>query len=405
MFDKVLETLAYVKERSPYYSKVLSTDVKSIEDFQKLPFTSKEDLQNDNESFFCVDWTDIIDVVSTSGSTSAPILCPLSDKDLSRLAKNEEVALQNTGITKEDRVILTTTIDKRFMAGMAYFLGLRNIGSTVIRTGPGAPHFQWDSIKKMQATAIIVVPSFLIKLLEYAQANGIDFKSSSLKKAICIGEPIRTPELELNALGRKLNELMPNLDLYSTYASTEMATAFTEDLSQSGGVPQEEMIYTEIVDDAGNVLPDGEVGELVITNLGIEAMPLVRYKTGDILKKIPLENGSYKLSPLIGRKNYMIKFKGTTVFPQQIFDVLNEVPAIENYVLEIDHDEYQNDKITLMVSINGAIDTEELVETFRSRMRVVPHFEISDSVTLQKLQFPPGARKPMKIIDKRTSLV
>ena len=133
--ENLKKALAYVLEKSPFYKTHFSTfDVLSLatlEDFKKLPFTTKEDIQQQNHDFYCVSWDEISDVVSTSGTLGSPIFCPLSEKDLDRLGENESKALQLSGITKQDRVVITTTLDRRFMAGMAYFVGLRKIGATV----------------------------------------------------------------------------------------------------------------------------------------------------------------------------------------------------------------------------------------------------------------------------------
>ena len=173
------------------------------------------------------------------------------------------------------------TLDRQFMAGMAYYSGIRKLGAGVVRVGPGVPSLQWETIERLKPTAIVAVPSFIIKLIQYAEDNDIDINRSSVKKAICIGENIRNERLEPNILNRKITEKW-NIQLFSTYASTEMQTAFTECEAGKGGHLNPELLIVELLDDTGRQVAYGEPGEVTITTLGVEGMPLLRYKTGDI---------------------------------------------------------------------------------------------------------------------------
>jgi len=140
------------------------------------------------------------------------------------------------------------TLDRQFMAGIAYYLGIRKIGAGIIRLGPGVPSLQWETIKRLKPTAIVAVPSFILKLIQYAKDAGIDINQTSVKKAICIGENVRNSDFSLNVLGKKITEAW-DIKLYSTYASTEMQTAFTECSEGHGGHCQEELVIVEILDE------------------------------------------------------------------------------------------------------------------------------------------------------------
>src|SRR5690606_39718880 len=203
-----------------------------------------------------------------------------TDVDLERLAYNEAISFACCGIGKEDVLQLMTTIDRRFMAGLAYFLGVRKLGASIIRVGAGIPELQWDSILKFKPSYLITVPSFLFKLIEYAEQHHIDVNASGVKGAICIGEPLRHQDFAFNNLSQRIKEKWA-IELYSTYASTEMNTAFTECEYQQGGHHHPELIIVEILDDDNLPVEPDEVGELTITTLGIEGMPLLRFKTGD----------------------------------------------------------------------------------------------------------------------------
>ena len=173
------------------------------------------------------------------------------------------------------------TLDRQFMAGMAYYTGIRKLGAGIIRVGPGVPSLQWETIFRLKPTVLVAVPSFILKMLQYAADHGIDPAASSVKKAICIGENIRQNDFSLNILGNKIISSW-NIQLISTYASTEMQTAFTECESGCGGHLQPDLLIVELLDDQDQPVPPGEAGEVTITTLGVEAMPLLRYKTGDL---------------------------------------------------------------------------------------------------------------------------
>ena len=349
-YANVLKALTYAAAHSPFYQKKWAeigftcADFQSLEDLAKLPLTSKDDLQKDNDAFLCVDAQKIIDYSSTSGTLGKPVSFPISQKDLERLALNEYMSLKSTGVTPETKILLTTTLDKQFMAGLAYFLGAQKLGAAVIRSGPGLPAMKWDTIFQLKPDYMIAVPSFVIKMISYAKVNGIDFQKSSIKKILCIGEPIRNSDFSFNVLGQRITEQW-DVQLFSTYASTEKGTAFTECSAGKGGHVFEELIYVEIIDEEGKVLPFGQEGEVVVTTLGVEAMPIVRYKTGDIAvlhnEVCTCGYNTPRLSPILGRKQQMIKYKGTTIFPQAVFEVLNNALFIADYYLKVDKDELE----------------------------------------------------------------
>ena len=239
------------------------------------------------------------------------------------------------------------------MAGLAYFLGIRKLGASIVRIGAGIPELQWDSIDSYQPKWLIAVPSFLLKLIEYAEKTDIDYRNSSVKGVICIGETLRRQDFSANLLTQKIMEKWPELKLYSTYASTEMSTTFTECEHQQGGHHHPELIITEVLDDEGKPLPMGSLGELTITTLGIEGMPLLRFRTGDMvtLHQAPCLCGrnTLRVSPVVGRKQQMIKYKGTTLYPPVLMDLLSQFAQVENYIIEISNNEILTDEILIKI--------------------------------------------------------
>ena len=406
--------LVYLKKNSPYYRRLFESyginisKIVHLEDLTRIPFTEKNDLQLYNDDFCCVPKNKIIDYITTSGTLGDPVLFGCTEKDLQRLAYNEKKSFECAGLTCDSVVQLMTTLDKRFMAGMAYFLGLREMGAGVIRVGNGIPELQWDTIRRFHPDAIMCVPSFILKLIEYAEAHDIDYRSSSIRKIIGIGEGLRDQNFELNLLGRQIHEKWPEVQLYATYSSTEMGATFSECEYGMGGHVHPELIIVEIIGEDGMPVADGQPGEVVVTTLGVEGMPLLRFRTGDIackhVEQCRCGRWSYRLSPLLGRKNNMIKLKGTTLYPPAINDVLDNTDYVENYVVIVRNSKAGTDDVLVKIGLKhdpGFDVVKELKDSFRSRIRVTPEIEICPVEEIHEINYPPTGRKPVKFIDER----
>jgi phenylacetate-CoA ligase len=380
--------------------------INSLEDLTKIPTTTKDQLQQYNNDFLCVPKNKIIDYVTTSGTMGDPVTFALTDNDLNRLAYNEAISFACSGVTENDVMQLMTTIDRRFMAGLAYFLGARQLGAGIIRVGAGIPELQWDSIIKFKPTYLIAVPSFLLKLIEYANQHDIDINNSGVKGAICIGEPLRNQDFSLNTLAEKITSQW-HIELFSTYASTEMNTAFNECEKQQGGHHHPELIIAEILDENDQPVTANDVGELTITTLGVEGMPLLRFKTGDMVQAhteaCSCGRNTMRLGPVVGRKKQMIKYKGTTLYPPAMDNILNDFSEVESYIIEISSNTIGTDEICIKIAVKSPTDKllSQIKDHFRAKLRVSPRIEIHDKKEIQKLQFPIMSRKPVMVIDKR----
>jgi phenylacetate-CoA ligase len=410
--SQLQKLIFYLVDSSPYYKtlfrkeKINPAAIRTLSDLLNIPVTDKGHLQQYNNDFICVTRNKIIDYITTSGTLGDPVTFAMSDKDLDRLAYNEYISFACAGGQPGDIYQLMTTIDKRFMAGLAYFLGVRKLGAGIIRVGNGVPELQWDSIKRFTPNNIIVVPSFILKIIKFAEENGIDYRNSGIQKAICIGENIRNQDFSLNLLGQRIKDKW-DIDLISTYASTELATSFTECIYGCGGHHHPELIITELLNDDGKPVSEGEPGELTITTLGVEAMPLLRFRTGDVctFHSDPCACGrkTKRISPIFGRKNQMIKFKGTTIFPSSIFDILDHSDNIENYVVEVSTNDLGTDEVVVYVGCTKGSEVieKELKDKFRSKLRVTPEIKFTYVEIIQKIQSQELNRKPVKFIDKR----
>jgi phenylacetate-CoA ligase len=405
--------ISYLNKRSPFYinhfkrHRIGPAAVKGLSDLSGIPVTTKDHLQQHNEDFICVPKNRIIDYITTSGTMGDPVTFAMTDKDLDRLAYNEAISFSCAGGAKGDIYQLMTTLDRRFMAGLAYFLGIRMLGGSIVRVGNGIPELQWDTILRIHPDTIIAVPSFILKIIEYAEDKGIDYRSSTIRKAVCIGEPLRNNDFSLNTLGRKIMEKWP-VHLYSTYASTEMGTSFTECPEGVGGHHHPELIIVEFLDENDKQVPEGEPGEVTITTLGVEGMPLLRFKTGDVCYHYtsPCRCGrtTMRLGPVIGRKKQMIKYKGTTLYPPAFYDVLDNIDDITNYYVEVYTNPIGTDEILIHVGSDNPVESAEklIKDHFRAKLRVAPLIKFEPVETIRRIQFPETGRKTVKFIDNRT---
>ncbi|MDB5016885.1 MAG: Phenylacetate-coenzyme ligase [Mucilaginibacter sp.] len=410
--QKLKELLIYLKDNSPFYSELFAIHqvkidaVKTLADLALLPTTSKEDLQRRNDDFLCVDRNRIIEYTSTSGTLGSPVTIALTENDLNRLTTNEYNSFKCADGKTTDTYQLMLTLDRQFMAGIAYYAGLRKLGAGIIRLGPGVPSLQWETIQRLKPTAIVAVPSFILKLIKFAQDNHIDLNASSVKKAVCIGENIRNTDFSYNILGKKITEAW-DIHLYSTYASTEMQTAFTECSEGRGGHLQPELLIVELLDEDNQPVAANTPGEVTITTLGVEGMPLLRYKTGDIClyDDEPCVCGriTLRLSPVIGRKKQMIKFKGTTLYPPALFDLLNEMEEVLDFVVDVYSNEIGMDEVLIhILPIDDSKACDNLIRAYlQARLRVSPHVNYVSALEIQKMQVNEASRKVIKFIDRR----
>ena len=410
---KLADALAYLQANSPFYKKMFAENridiakVRTLEDLQLIPFTGKQDLQKYNHDFLCVKKEKIIDYITTSGTLGDPVTFACTEADLERLAYNEAISFTCAGLKPGNIVQLMTTLDKRFMAGLAYFLGIRKMGASVIRVGNGIPELQWDTIKRLQPDTLMCIPSFILKLIDYAETNNIDYKNSSVKRIIGIGDGLRDQNFKLNSLGQKIKDKW-DVELYATYSSTEMSATFPECPYSCGGHHHPELLIVEIIGEDDKPVPDGEIGEVVITSLGVEGMPLLRFRTGDMARihTEPCKCGrkTFRISPIVGRKNHMIKYKGTTLYPPAITDVLNNTNYVENFYITVSTNETETDNVTITVGLRGTPPfdaVKDLKDRFRAKIRVAPDIVIAPVDEVRKINYPAMSRKPVTFFDNR----
>ena len=402
--------LSYCQQHSPYYQRLMEQtglfpDNIDLKSFSNFPLTSKTDIEEFNDDFCAVPPEKIVDIVLSSGTTGKPTRIMYTESDLQRLAYNEDVSLSACGITDSDTALLTCTMDRCFIAGLAYFSGLRRIGTAIIRNGQNTLESHSSVIARLHPTVVVGVPSFLKKLGHFMIHSGLESELTSVKKLVCIGEPIRDENLKPTDTGAELERVW-QAQIYSTYASSESITSFCECEAGAGGHLLADLALVEIVDDSGSVLSPGETGEVVVTPFGTTGMPLLRFKTGDISYLIEdscqCGRNTPRLAPIQGRKAQMLKIKGTTLYPQAIFTVLESFEKIEEYYILAEAQSELSDLVTVYAAVQDtSLDAVTIQNKLQASLRVKPDVKIEPVSTIRQKVFDPGSRKPMRFFDNR----
>jgi phenylacetate-CoA ligase len=410
--DLLGETLRHAVRYSPFYRDRFAqggldpNEVRTLADLTRLPLTSREDLQSRGRDFWAVPRERVVEIVATTGTTGEPLYVAMTRHDLERLGENERRGFTWLGARPGDCFHIAVTLDNLFVAGLAYHLGLQMVGASAVRVGAQPARRHLDIMKQLHPDGIVAVPSFLLGLARRARAEGEDLTAFAPRRAMLIGDAIRNQELTVNTLGRLLEEAWGGA-LFSTYGLTEAGLAFHECPMHQGLHSHPDLVVVEIVDDAGRLIPDGDVGELVITTLQVEAMPLLRYRTGDMTFRLPGEcpcgKGGARIGPIVGRKQHRLKVKGTTLYPKTIEEVLLGVEGVENFVIEAHTGDDETDRLIVRVgAFRGSPALRNRIgEALYAKARVTPEIHLASPAEVEGLQFEGGRRKPKVFVDLR----
>lgn len=395
------ETFRYAKQNSPFYRR-LFRNVKHVPPLGEVPTVDKTILSARNLDFLCVPRERVVEIVTTSGTTGQPLLWMLTEADVRRLALNEKISFECAGLTARDTVLVAVALDRCFIAGLAYTTGLRELGCAVVRAGASSATLVLETIRRVRPTAIVAVPSFLRHVADRAREAKFDLKNCPVKKAVCIGEPVRDTAFALNSSGRAI-ETSWGAKVFSTYGVTELANSLCECAAGAGGHLHDQQLHIEILDDAGRPLPDGETGEVVATTFGVEAMPLIRYRTGDCAvlfsKRCQCGRTTTRIGPIVGRKNQKLKFKGASLFPSTLASVLDEIKGVDAFVIIARRESELSDSIEVLV--HGPAKAERLRDALQARAKIAPQVRHARREEIEALQMPPAARKRRTFVDLR----
>ncbi|MBQ6570232.1 MAG: phenylacetate--CoA ligase [Clostridia bacterium] len=312
-------------------------DIKTQADFENLPFTNKDELREGYPLGICaVPEEDVVRIHSSSGTTGTPIIIPYTRKDVNDWALMFKRCYEMAGITNKDRIHITPGYGL-WTAGIGFQAGAELLGAMCIPMGPGNTEKQLKMLSDMKSTVLCATSSYALLLAEEIEKRGIRDQIHLTKGVIGSerwGEKMR--KRIAGELGVKLYDIYGLTEIYGPGIGISCE-------HECGMHVWDDYLYFEIIDPkTGEVLPDGELGELVITTLFKEGAPLIRYRTHDLTRIIPGDCpcGSRfpRIETLVGRSDDMIKVKGVNIYPGQIEDVLREVEGVSSeYQVIIDH--------------------------------------------------------------------
>jgi len=403
--EKVNAQIQRLIKTDSYYGKMyreMGIDgVSSQEDFEKLPFSSKDDLRNAYPlGIQAVPDEDIVRIHSSSGTTGKPVIIPYTAKDVDDWAIMFARCYETAGITKKDRIQITPGYGL-WTAGIGFQNGCEKLGAMAIPMGPGNTEKQLQMMMDLKSTVITATSSYALLLAEEINKRGIKDKIF-LKKGV-IGS-----ERWSDKMRKSISEGL-GIELYDIYGLTEIyGPGIGINCSEETGIHYwDDYIYIEIIDPkTGKTVPDGTEGEIVITTLVKEGAPLLRFRTHDISRIIPEKCSCGRSYPRIdiikGRSDDMFKVHGVNMFPSQVEEVLKRIDGVKSeYSINIAHDDEKNKDVMLLTAeaegrVNFDATEKKITELFRSLIGVTPKVTVVPEGTL-----PRSEKKTKRVIDHR----
>lgn len=374
-------------------------DVKTQSDFERLPFTDKADLRATYPMGpICVPADEVVRIHSSSGTTGTPVVIPYTARDVDDWATQFSRCYEMAGLTRADRVQITPGYGL-WTAGIGFQLGCEKFGAMAIPTGPGNTEKQLQMMQDFGSTVLCATSSYALLLAEEIARRGLRDKIR-LKKGI-IGSERWSPKMR-----RRIQELL-GIELFDIYGLTEVYGPGTAISCADGGPMHnwDDFNYVEIVDpETGEVLPDGEWGELVYTTLRKEGAPLIRFRTHDLTRIVP--GGCAcgcpftRIDQIQGRSDDMMKIHGVNVFPKQIEEVLQGFPQLSSeYQIRLSHLD-SRDTMRIYVETDGTQDFVALAGAIarevKARIGFTPLVKIVEVGVL-----PRSEKKTRRVIDER----
>ncbi len=397
--------------RSPYYGPLLEEagigSAGSLRDLQRLPFTGKQDLRDRFPyGFLAVEREEVVRLHSSSGTTGNPTVVYHTREDIEAWQNLVARCMYMTGVRRRD-VFQNMMGYGLFTGGIGFHYGAEKLGVLTIPTGPGNSKRQIWFLKAFQTTVVHILPSYALRLHTFFEEAGVDPRRDLALRIAFIGAEPHSEEI------RRRIEALYGIRAYNSYGLSEMCgpgVAF-ECPCQQGMHLWEDQFYPEIIDPAtGEVLPEGEEGELVLTTLNRRAMPLLRYRTRDLTRllpgRCPCGRTHRRIDRIKGRSDDMLIINGVNLFPIQIERTLMKIPGVgNNYLIEI-HKENYLDRIVVKVEVNeksfgGTLaELEKLqrcvTEELRSELGVTPLVKL-----VEPSELPVTEGKAQRVVDHR----
>ncbi|MCX5388747.1 phenylacetate--CoA ligase PaaK [Streptomyces sp. NBC_00094] len=405
--DRLRTTLRHAYENVPFYRHSFDAaglspeDCRTLADLARFPFTGKTDLR-DHYPFgmFAVEQSQVRRIHASSGTTGRPTVVGYTDKDLDTWADVVARSLRAAGARPGHKVHVAYGYGL-FTGGLGAHYGAERLGCTVIPASGGMTARQVQLIQDFRPEIIMVTPSYMLTLLDEFERQGVDPRSTSLKVGVFGAEPWT------EAMRKEIEERFA-IDAVDIYGLSEvMGPGVAQECveTKDGLHIWEDHFYPEIVDPfTGEVLPDGEEGELVFTSLTKEAMPVIRYRTRDLTRLLPGTARVFRrMEKVTGRSDDMIILRGVNLFPTQIEEIVLRTPAVApHFQLRLTR-EGRLDALTVRAEARADATAEERAEAARAIAAAVKDgvgvsvgVEVADPETLER-----SVGKIKRIVDLR----
>ena len=408
---KLRQTVEFAYRYSEFYRKlydqagVKPDDIKSLEDLEKLPFVKKQDLR-DNYPYgmFAVPLKDVVRIHASSGTTGKPTVTGYTYSDLELWTESLARGLYAAGVRKED-IVQNAYGYGLFTGGLGFHYAAEKIGATVIPASSGNTQRQIELMRDLGTTVICCTPSYMIYLAEYAEKMGVSLQNDTKLRMGFFGAEPWSEET------RKRIEEKTGIDAINVYGTSEISGPVVTECHEKAGIHfWSDIFIIEVIDpETGERLGEGEKGELVVTVLGKEALPMIRWRTGDITAIIEEKCNCGRWHPrierIVGRADDMFIVRGVNVFPSQVEYALMQVKEVsEHYQIVLERDEAGLDMMTVLVEINPEYKDKvsyetvqkKVTETLKSYLNVTPKVEVVEPETLPRFE-----GKAKRVIDKR----
>jgi len=410
--EKLVQLVHYVYNHSIFYRKrfdkagISPDDINSLADITRLPFTTKQDLRDTYPTgMFCVPKKMVVRYHASSGTTGKPTIVGYTQNDINEWTKSLARALTSIGIGRED-VVQVGYGYGLFTGGLGLHYGAEMVGASAIPTSSGNTERQIELMQDLGSTVIACTPSYFLHMSEVVNKLGINFKDDTELKCGVFGAEPWSQEM------RQRIEKQTGIKAYDIFGTSEISgPLFTECTYQDGIHIWADQFLIEVIDPkSGEQLPDGERGELVVTTLVKEALPLIRYRIGDLtaINSEPCKCGRThpRIMRILGRTDDMIIVRGINVFPGQVEAVLLTIPEVaENYQLIIDR-KGELDTLTVQVEVTKDVFSDKISDLMRLENKVGKSLKtvlnLSAKVELvEPGTIPQSMGKAQRVIDKR----
>lgn len=405
--ERMRSSLGHAYDNSPVYRRkfdeagVHPRDLQSLQDLSRFPFTSKQDLR-DNYPFgmFAVPMERVVRIHASSGTTGKPTVVGYTQGDINVWAEVVARSIRAAGGTATDKIHVAYGYGL-FTGGLGAHYGAERLGCAVIPMSGGQTEKQVQLIQDFDPDIIMVTPSYMLNIADEMERQRVDFSKLSLRAGIFGAEPWT------DAMRQEMESRL-HIDAIDIYGLSEvMGPGVAQECLESKDGPTiwEDHFYPEVIDpDTGEVLPDGQEGELVFTSLTKQAMPVIRYRTRDLTRLLPGTSRTMRrMDKITGRSDDMLIIRGVNVFPTQIEEQLLSVDSLApHYFIEVSKQGHL-DAIEINVELAGGADTGSREDAAASlKHRVKSYIGISASIKVHEPGgIPRSEGKAKRVVDKR----